>query len=92
MTSVLPSCRTIPLAYGALLLVLALPKATEFWKLNGFSGSRLVLVLMRDQIFYYAAYAFLKHNSKKLIYALQGSLLLHCEHLGRQALNFESGD
>ena len=44
----------MPLAYGALLLALALYKAREFWKLNGFSGSRLVLVLIRDQALYYA--------------------------------------
>ena len=54
--SILPFHRIIPLAYGSLLLVLALPKAREHWKLNGFSGSRLVLVLIRDQVIYYAAY------------------------------------
>ena len=48
--------RTVPLAYGALLLILALYKAREFWKLNGFSGSRLVRVLIRDQALYYAMY------------------------------------
>ena len=46
--------RTIPLAYGALLLMLGLVKAKEHWKLNGFSGSRLVLVLIGDQGLYYA--------------------------------------
>ena len=49
----LPLHRTIPLAYGSLLLILALYKAREFWKLNGFSGSRLVLVLIRVQALYY---------------------------------------
>ena len=54
MKCTLPLHRSIPLAYGALLLVLALYKARELWKLNGFSGSRLALVLIKDQVFYYA--------------------------------------
>ena len=54
MKSGLPLHRTIPLAYGALLLVLAVYKAREHWKLNGFSGSLLVLALIRDQVLYYA--------------------------------------
>lgn len=45
--------RIIPLAYGTLLLSLALYKATEFWRLNGFHSSRLVLVLITDQAFYF---------------------------------------
>lgn len=49
-------CRLIPLAYGAVLLVLALFKATAYWKLDGLRGSRLVLVLLRDQVFYYSVY------------------------------------
>ena len=52
--NILPFRRTIPLAYGALLLVLAVYKARELWRLNGFTGSRLVLVLIRDQALYYA--------------------------------------
>lgn len=46
--------RCIPLAFGALLLCLALNKATKFWKLNGYRGSRLVSVLIRDQGLYFA--------------------------------------
>lgn len=45
--------RTIPLAYGTLLLALALYEAAEFWKLNGLHGSRLVFVLIKDQAFYF---------------------------------------
>ena len=45
--------RTPPLAFDTLLLGLALFKATEFWKTNGYSGSRLVLVLIKDQALYY---------------------------------------
>ena len=45
--------RTLPLAFGTLLLILALFKATEYWKQNGFSGSDLVLILIKDQAFYY---------------------------------------
>ena len=45
--------RILPLAYGALLLALALFKATQYWKQNGYSGSRLMLVIIRDQILYY---------------------------------------
>ena len=48
--------RTFPLAYGFLLLILALFKGHEFWKLHGHSGSRLVLVLIKDQAFYYILY------------------------------------
>ena len=50
------NARTLPLAYGFLLLILALFKAREFWKLNGYRGSRLVLVLIKDQAFYYFMY------------------------------------
>ena len=53
--SILLFHRSIPLAYGALLLILALYKAREFWKLNGFTGSRLVVILIRDQALYYVA-------------------------------------
>lgn len=45
--------RTIPLAYGALLLFLALFKAAEFWRLHGFHGSRLAFILIKDQAFYF---------------------------------------
>ena len=54
MSSISHLRRSIPLAYGALLLTLALPKAREYWKLNGFSGSRLFYVLIRDQALYFA--------------------------------------
>ena len=46
--------RLLPMAYGTLLLVLALIKATEFWKLNGIRGSRLVWVLIKDQVLYFS--------------------------------------
>ena len=46
--------RTIPLVCDTLLLVLALYKARALWTLKGFNGSRLVLVLIRDQALYYA--------------------------------------
>ena len=53
--SVLPFRRAIPLAYGALLLILALYKARALWMLNGVTGSRLVVILIRDQVLYYVA-------------------------------------
>ena len=46
------------MAYGILLLGLALFKATEFWKHHGFHGSRLVFVLVRDQAMYFVMYFF----------------------------------
>ena len=45
--------RLIPLAYEALLLVLAMYRATAFWKANGVHGSRLVWVLVKDQVVYF---------------------------------------
>ena len=45
--------RVLPLAYGALLLGLALYKATEFWKQHGLRGSLLVFVLVKDQAIYF---------------------------------------
>ena len=66
LISILPFHRSIPLAYGALLLVLALRKAGEFWKLNGFNGSLLALVIIRDQAFYYALYALIIKNESEL--------------------------
>ena len=47
------SCRVLPLAYGALLLGLALYKATEFWKQHGLRGSLLIFVLVKDQVLYF---------------------------------------
>ena len=46
--------RTIPLAYGALLMVLALYKATVYWRESaGFHGLGLVKVVIKDQLIYY---------------------------------------
>lgn len=45
--------RCLPLAYGSLLLALALYKATEHWKLHGIHGSQLLFVLIKDQAFYF---------------------------------------
>ena len=46
--------RSIPLAYSTLLFVLALFKATKLWKENGVEGSRLIMVLIKDQAIYFA--------------------------------------
>ena len=41
--------------YGALLMVLALYKAAEYWRMSaGFKGFTLVKVLIIDQILYFA--------------------------------------
>ena len=45
--------RSIPLVYGALLLILALYKGVGYWRENGFHGSHLIKVLITDQIMYY---------------------------------------
>ena len=45
--------RIIPLAYGALLLCLALFKGIEYWRMDGLRNSELVLVIIKDQVFYY---------------------------------------
>ena len=46
--------RTVPLAAGALLLILALFKVLTFWRLStGFRGLGLIRVLVTDQISYY---------------------------------------
>ena len=45
--------RSVPLAYEALLLGLAVYKAIGYWKENGFHGSHLVRVIITDQIMYY---------------------------------------
>lgn len=55
--------RGIPLAFGMLLLILALVEAIEFWRLRTFHGSRLVKVLLTDQIMYFAAWVFLSFLS-----------------------------
>ena len=41
------------MTYGVLLLVLAIFKASACYKLNGLQGSRLGLVLIRDQAMYF---------------------------------------
>lgn len=48
--------RLFPMTYGTMLFVLAILKAIEFWKLNGFHGSRLVFILVRDQAMYFMLY------------------------------------
>ena len=45
--------RTIPFAFGVLLLGLALYKAIPLWKENGYHGSRLISILIKDQILYF---------------------------------------
>jgi hypothetical protein len=47
--------RGTPLAYGLLLLILALSKAVEYWRLRRLHGSRLLKVLITDQVMYFAA-------------------------------------
>ncbi|KAL5534893.1 hypothetical protein ACEPAF_2983 [Sanghuangporus sanghuang] len=43
-----------PMAYGVVLLALALRKAMQYWKMtSGFKTSRLVNVLIQDQIIYF---------------------------------------
>ncbi|THH02981.1 hypothetical protein EW145_g6637 [Phellinidium pouzarii] len=44
----------IPLLYGLILMILALYKAAEYWKMSaGFRGFELVKVLIRDQVVYF---------------------------------------
>ena len=42
------------MVFSSVLLVLGLYKAQQFWKMAGFRGSRLVMILIRDQVYYYA--------------------------------------
>ncbi|OCB83956.1 hypothetical protein A7U60_g9165 [Sanghuangporus baumii] len=45
---------SIPMAYGLVLLCLAVYKATDFWRLaTGFKGTRLVRTIILDQVLYY---------------------------------------
>lgn len=46
--------RVLPLAYGTLLLCLALFKAVGHWRMHGLHGSRLVFILVKDQVLYFA--------------------------------------
>ena len=42
------------MSYGAILMVLALYKAAEYWKIStGFKGFALVRILIRDQALYF---------------------------------------
>ncbi|KAL5500883.1 hypothetical protein ACEPAH_9270 [Sanghuangporus vaninii] len=44
----------IPMVYGTILMVLALYKAADYWKMSaGFKGFALVKVLIQDQILYF---------------------------------------
>ena len=46
--------RIIPMAYEGILMVLALYKAAEYWKMSaGLKGFTLVKVLIRDQALYF---------------------------------------
>lgn len=46
-------CRIIPLAFGTILLVLALFKGWQNWQDVGAHGIRLIWVLIVDQAIYY---------------------------------------
>ena len=51
-----PKGRVIPLAFGVILMALALYKAAEYWRMSaGFKGFTLVKVLIYDQILYFLA-------------------------------------
>ncbi|KAL5498502.1 hypothetical protein ACEPAH_1855 [Sanghuangporus vaninii] len=51
--------RVIPLLYGLLLLILAIYKAVEYWKLSsGLKDFLLVRVIVRDQFIYYGSVIF----------------------------------
>ena len=42
------------MTYGAILMVLALYKAAEYWRISGgFKGFKLVRILIRDQAIYF---------------------------------------
>ena len=45
--------RLLPLAFEVLLLGLALFKVTDYWKQHGMRGSRLLFVLVKDQVLYF---------------------------------------
>ena len=46
--------RIVPMTYGAILMVLALYKAAEYWRISGgFKGFKLVRILIRDQAIYF---------------------------------------
>ncbi|KAL5514184.1 hypothetical protein ACEPAG_2272 [Sanghuangporus baumii] len=49
-----------PLLYGLILLILALYKAAEYWRLSArFTDFRLVRVVVQDQVLYYGAVIFI---------------------------------
>ena len=53
--SQLISSRVLPLAYELLIMGLAMYKAVKFWKASaGFSGLRLIKVIMMDQVMTFA--------------------------------------
>ena len=50
----LTCCRALQAIFGLLLLILAIYKATEYWKTStGFNGFHLVRVIVQDQLLYY---------------------------------------
>ena len=52
--SLLTFIRIIPLAYAILLLILAIYKGAEYWRMSaGLKGFMLVKVVIRDQILYF---------------------------------------
>jgi hypothetical protein len=51
--------RVMPMSYGTLLMVLALYKAAQYWKMSaGLKGFKLVNVLILDQLLYFLLYDF----------------------------------
>ena len=47
-------CRAFPMAYGILLMTLALHEASRVWKeVHGFKGMKLIKVLVIDQALYF---------------------------------------
>lgn len=43
-----------PVVFGTLLMVLALYKAPQYWRQAGFRGSNLVILILKDQLLYFA--------------------------------------
>ncbi|KAL5514178.1 hypothetical protein ACEPAG_2266 [Sanghuangporus baumii] len=92
----------VPVVYGMILLVLALYKAAEYWKLSsGFKGFHLVRVLIQDQVIYYgliiaisifeispfAANALGAAGSPTLLCILGGQLLINLKEAGERGAN-----
>ncbi|EJC99480.1 uncharacterized protein FOMMEDRAFT_160538 [Fomitiporia mediterranea MF3/22] len=79
---------TIPMVYGLILMLLAVYRAAEFWKMEaGLKGLELVKVLIRDQMIYFLLILLQRVGSLSFLSILGSRLFFHMKEAGKLGVN-----